>query len=374
VAEVRDLLQLAHDLPAKIVRVHVKTRQIWGRGALTVAEEQQRALGRVAVPRTERGRPRWTGETWMELDAESWRQLFGIRPARWREQGVGERRRAEMLSGTFASNGSLYWTDTVHGLTKQTLERRAVARPVNAVWVSDTSWATVPASIAVEAVEERLGTRTATILVTPLSYDATLHARSPQPLDPGDEHRLAIDLATGLALKRTSYYKGETILEREVTELELPDTFDDAIFEPPGDREAREKEGPKQFRELEDLVREAPFPIFVPRLPAGFQFVNGMLSSDASGEARVALMLSKGPGDSFAVNEQRVETDDQFTPIVWEAIVRQGRTIQVSNTQPEATLRSVQFVIDGVRIMIPMCPLSLDEAAEFALSFQLSAK
>ncbi|HVB07033.1 MAG TPA: hypothetical protein VNF07_12380 [Acidimicrobiales bacterium] len=375
--ELGDLFVLAHDLPMAIRRVHVATRQTSGPGARAMTEERERALGRTFVPSEGRTRvpsnqPNWHGETWMELDAQSWRDPFStLRPARYREEGVGEGRRAAQLSGIAATDGSIFWWENADGLGSRSLENRSMARPVHAGWVCDSSWSSEPGSLEVEAVGEYSGRPAATVLFTPIDFELVHEAprpRAARAFDLGNEHRLIIDLATGCTLRRINYYRGEPILEREVTDLDFPEAFDDALFAPPSGRVLPSTPGPRHYRQLSEIVEAVPFQVLVPRVPEGWRFSGGAVFEEGDGPPRVALIYIKGPGVGFTIAEAPVEAEERPTHIDWIPVERDGRVVEISSVDPTSCVRNVRTVVGGIRAEIQPCPLQREEAVELALS------
>ncbi len=375
--EIRDLLFLAHDLPLKITQVKVKTTQRWGRGALQMAERRQASLGRVLIKEQYKTRgPQWTGETWMGFNAVSWGSMFGVAPSKWREEGRGADEPGPWQTPPLSAfTGTFYWQDGPDGLSRAQTGRMQMGPRPNAIWVCDAFWTSNGGALQVESLSDCLGRSVAVVLFTPLSNDPSFGAIRPTPrMEPGDEHRIAIDLETGISLKRTSYFEGHTILEREVTELSFPDGFDDELFEPPPGREIVERAAPRTYRDLGDLAADLSFPLLVPRLlPDGVTY-NGISflreRPDGTQNATLVFKVSGLDHETFNMNETTDSSLGPTTAIAWEKVDRNGQELFVSNLQPGVAIRDARLTIGKTQVFISGAFLRLEDLISFALSLE----
>jgi outer membrane lipoprotein-sorting protein len=138
-------------------------------------------------------------------------------------------------------------------------------------------------------------------------------------LDPwAEHHELLVDVERGVLVRAAAFVGDEELAVLEVLEISFDEVFEDDTFvfvPPPGETVRSVQDAAGRMLSLEEAVREAPFPVWVPsRVPRGFTV---HISLGPAGERPPTLMLDYVPDDAVHRLSIRETPTGELGQISW---------------------------------------------------------
>jgi hypothetical protein len=283
----------------------------------------------------------------MEFGDDGWDHPgIGVWPQRWREEYERTESNGEVFGFVAGRDGDSYWRD--HGDGVKVSDARNIKTSLVTGWVPGTLWVRAPARRdLVDVSEAVLGRAAARVRIIP-----ERSGWAAGPFYAGDEHEIAVDLATGLTLAITSTVDGAVFHRDEVTEFETNPTIASALTATPAD--AAPVPASQHFESVEEVAAATPLSLLAPRwLPPEDTFQSGgVYLRDGVPEAMLVFSRDRRAFISlYEWPESQAQTlDDEVYE--WDHVERESRTVFISDQGDQPGQRVAHTTLDGTWVTI----------------------